>query len=37
MTDDEIQLTGGRITAGVVKIGNIVHRPISKNGVFVRA
>ncbi len=31
----EIPLTGGRITKGVVKIDNFVHRPCCKNSIFV--
>ena len=31
----EIELTGGRTTAGVVRIGDTVHRPISARSSFV--
>lgn len=31
----EIELTGGRTTAGVVRVGNAVHRPISARSSFV--
>ena len=34
---DEILLTGGRITQGVVRIGNRVHRPQCPNAGFVHA
>lgn len=37
MIADEIPLTGGRITSGIVKIGNTVHRPRSKNSPFVHS
>jgi hypothetical protein len=33
--EDEIPLTGGRVTAGVVRIGNTVHRPPTANSDFV--
>ena len=35
--DGEIELTGGRTTAGVVRIGDTVHRPISARSSFVHA
>ena len=35
--EKEILLTGGRITQGVVRIGNHVHRPQCKNARFVHA
>lgn len=33
--EKEIPLKGGRITEGVVKIGNTVHRPVKENSEFV--
>jgi serine/threonine protein kinase len=36
VTDGEVPLRGGRTTAGVVRIGDTVHRPPSANAQFVR-
>ncbi|MCB1489649.1 MAG: phosphotransferase [Bauldia sp.] len=36
MSGSETPLTGGRVTAGVVRIGDTVHRPASGNSAFVR-
>ncbi len=33
---EEVQLTGGRVTAGVVRVGDTVRRPTRSNSVFVR-
>lgn len=33
--NDEIILTGGRMTPGVVRIDNLVYRPMSANSSFV--
>jgi hypothetical protein len=33
----EIQMSGGRVTAGVVRIGDTVRRPLKPNSTFVRA
>ena len=35
MLEKEITLTGGKVTAGVVRVGNTVRRPQSANAVFV--
>jgi len=35
MTEQEIQLTGGRVTAGVVRIGDTVRRPLGPHSPFV--
>ena len=35
MTEREIQLTGGRVTAGVVRIGDTVRRPLGPHSPFV--
>ncbi len=37
MTDDELPLLGGRVTADVVRIGNTVRRPPRMNAEFVHA
>ena len=34
--DDEVPLTGGRVTPGVVRVGDTVRRPPSANAVLVR-
>lgn len=38
MSDDQIEvpLTGGRVTPGVVRVGNTVRKPITANSEFVR-
>jgi Ser/Thr protein kinase RdoA (MazF antagonist) len=36
MTDREVPLTGGRVTAGVVRVGDTVRRPPTRNSPFVR-
>jgi hypothetical protein len=33
--NDEIPLRGGRVTAGIVRIGHTVHRPATANSTFV--
>jgi hypothetical protein len=35
MTDDEVPLKGGRVTAGVVRIGETVRRPLGPHSPFV--
>lgn len=35
--NNETNLTGGRVTAGVVKIGSFVHRPCCENSEFVHS
>jgi len=35
VTEEEIALTGGRVTAGVVRVGSTVRRPVGSNAAFV--